>query len=247
MRPTDENQTASRRPNLMSSSRRIGGEINILAMLDGQARKPRRIKGLPRAAWYGSGALLACALLGTAAWMVHEQGDGSFEGRIATGPAVVPLVIAAEPLPNPPLLVPAHGADHPATHAPAPRAQGAAVVDLPAPALAEAHDAAPTPIAETSPPVVPAPPAKRAPVHAAPRIASRTASAPRSAAPQTRQEPAVHPRRAAALAKPKPAPVAVDTDVALISAIIQHASQHGESKDGACSDRPCAPRMSNRP
>ena len=248
MRPTDENQTGSRRPNLMSSSRRIGGEINILAMLDGQTGKRRRFGGLSRAAWYGSGAVLTCGLLGVAAWMVHEQADGSFEGRIAAGPAVLPLVIAAEPAPNPPLLVPAHVpahvpghlVDHASTHEPAPRAQGAAVVDLPAPADTE-----------VSPRVrqdAPAPAARRAPVHAAPRIASWTTPALRTAAPQTRQEAAIHPRRAQAPAKPKQTPTAVDTDVALISAIIQHASQHGESKDGAtCSDSPCPPRMSTRP
>jgi len=75
--------------------------------------------------------------------------------------------------------------------------------------------------------------------HAAPRPASRTAPAPRQAAGHARQEPA-HPRRTAALPKAKPAPGAVDTDVALISAIIQHVNQRGELKDAAA-------KMPNRP
>ena len=311
MRPTDQNQTASRRPNLMSSSRRTGAEMNILAMLDGQTRKPSRLPGLPKAAWYGGGGVLACALVATVAWLVHDQAGSGFEGRVPAGPPVVALEIAPETLPNP------------ALHVDPPRMHGAAVVNiadvgvaagapamavapaaaaaaatphlqsdaltlgdtrqgigaLPAvaaaavstvvatavPAAAAAPVAAPVagsgavPAAEPAtasaapPALVPAAapaskPAKRS-VHASPRILAKAApSAPRHALAETRREPSAHPRRMAALPKPKTAPAAVDTDVALISAIIQHVNQRGEPKDAAsCSDKPCAATMKNRP
>jgi hypothetical protein len=40
VRPTDEDQAGSRRPNLMSSTRRSANEVNILDMLDRQAIRP---------------------------------------------------------------------------------------------------------------------------------------------------------------------------------------------------------------
>jgi len=74
---------------------------------------------------------------------------------------------------------------------------------------------------------------------------------PRPAAPAPRSAVA-EARRTAAAVKPKPAPAAVDTDVALISAIIQHmnkpVSQRGELKDAAgCGDKSCAAKMPNHP
>jgi hypothetical protein len=231
----------------MSSSRRNSGEIHILAMLDGQAGKPKRFPGLPRGAWYGAGGVLACVLLGTAAWLMHDQTGGGFEGRIAAGPPMVPLEIASETLPNPALQI-----DEPRSH-------GAAIVDLPASAPEEAAPAlrprseAPDlhegqPVALTRPAIAPAGASVAKPLaHAAPRAVSRAAPAPRAAGGQARPEPA-HPRRMNAVPKPKPAPATVDTDVALISAIIQHVNKRGELKDGAdCGDKACVAKMPNRP
>ena len=247
MRPTDENQTGSRRPNLMSSSRRTGGEINILAMLDGQARKPGPLARLPRAAWYGSGGVLACALVGAVAWLVHDQAGSGFEGRVPAGPPVVPLEIVSETVPNPALQVDP------------PRAHGAAVVDVAAAASDTASAAqsappqAPVPGRPGTPVVIPvsapvnapvstaasAPPTRTA-AHAPPRVQPR-APAARSVLAEARQPASAHARRpAAAVQKAKPAPAPVDTDVALISAIIQHVNQRGEVKDGAA-------KMTNRP
>lgn len=242
MRPTDENQTGSRRPNLMSSSRRTGGEINILAMLDGQARKPGPLARLPRAAWYGSGGVLACALVGVVAWLVHDQAGSGFEGRVPAGPPVVPLEIVSETVPNPALQVDP------------PRAHGAAVVDVAAAASDTASAAqAPVPGRPGTPVVIPvsapvnapvstaasAPPTRTA-AHAPPRVQPR-APAARSVLAEARQPASAHARRpAAAVQKAKPAPAPVDTDVALISAIIQHVNQRGEDKDGAA-------KMTNRP
>lgn len=263
MRPTDENQTGSRRPNLMSSSRRTGAEINILAMLDGQARKPGPFARLPRAAWYGSGGVLACALVGAVAWLVHDQSGSGFEGRVPAGPPAVPLEIVSERVPNPALQV-----DPPRTH-------GAAVVDV-APVTADAAaDAASA--AQPAPPgarvlddaqhgapalaaVTPAPPQASVPArpdapvvvavsaavprpthHAPHRVPPKAAPAARPVVAESRQPASAHARRAASTAqKTRQAPAAVDTDVALISAIIQHVNQRGEVKDGAA-------KISNRP
>ncbi|WP_296944911.1 hypothetical protein [uncultured Massilia sp.] len=82
MRPTDENQAGSKRPNLMSSSRRANGEINILAMLDGRSGRPlsRRGRALPAALWYASALLVACALVGTLAWLAHDGAAARYPG-----------------------------------------------------------------------------------------------------------------------------------------------------------------------
>ncbi|HEX8788169.1 MAG TPA: hypothetical protein VF793_18435, partial [Telluria sp.] len=60
MRPTDEDQPGSRRPNLMSTSRRSAGDVNILAMLDGLGSRSRARRPL---LWYGIGGVLACGLI----------------------------------------------------------------------------------------------------------------------------------------------------------------------------------------
>jgi len=285
VRPTDENQTGSRRPNLMSSSRRTGGEINILAMLDGHTRKPGRYPGLPKAAWYGGGGVLACALVATVAWLVHDQAGSGFEGRVPAGPPMVALDITPETVPNP------------ALHVDPPRAHGAAVVSVAdvavpavaaaapplqsdAPALDEAHQdasalpavvqaatsaapaAVPVAVAAAAPATAPIAVAAAVPVsahaaspvvHTHPRMLSRAVtSASRNNATDARREAPAHPHRTAAVAKTKPVPAPVDTDVALISAIIQHmnkpVSQRGELKDAAgCGDQSCAAKMPNRP
>ena len=263
MRPTDQNQTGSRRPNLMSSSRRTGAEINILAMLDGQARKPGPLAQLPRAAWYGSGGMLACALVGAVVWLLHDQAGSGFEGRVPAGPPAVPLEIVSETVPNPALQV-----DPPRTH-------GAAVVDVvdvaaaaadaasaaqPAPsgarvldnaqqgaqALAVVTPASPppasVPVRPDAPAVVPVSAAVTRSTHHAPhRVPPKAAPPARSVPAEARQPPSAHDRRTAPTArKGRPAPAAVDTDVALISAIIQHVNQRGEAKDAAA-------KMPNRP
>lgn len=80
MRPTDENQPGSRRPNLMSSSRRTTGDINILAMLDGQA-SGRRPRVLPAALRYGAAGVLACSLIATLVWLVQDDAPARDGGK----------------------------------------------------------------------------------------------------------------------------------------------------------------------
>ncbi|QNA88751.1 hypothetical protein G4G28_10035 [Massilia sp. Dwa41.01b] len=122
MRPTDENQAASTRPNLMSS-RRSAGEDNILAMLerDSARRNGTRVSSA-RLAWYGAAAALTGILAGGVAWLAYDnhqtvrelQGPvrRSSRGRArrwrnhrharAGQPLRVPLPGSPQPMPPPP-------------------------------------------------------------------------------------------------------------------------------------------------
>lgn len=76
MRPTDENQSPSMRPNLMSPRRTTSGEDSILAMLEREpARKRARGSSGPRLAWYGASAMVVLALTGALVWMAANN-DG---------------------------------------------------------------------------------------------------------------------------------------------------------------------------
>jgi hypothetical protein len=79
VRPTDENQAGSTRPNLMSS-RRGAGEENILAMLerDSARRTGPRMSGV-RLASYGAAAALAGILVGGVAWLAWDNHQGTQE------------------------------------------------------------------------------------------------------------------------------------------------------------------------
>ena len=167
MRPTDENQTGSRRPNLMSSSRRVSGEINILAMLDGQSGRPlsRRFLAWPRVAWIGGAGALGCALLGGLVWLLHDPVGGGFEGRAVHA--------TLESRSAPPLEPADDGVSNPALRVAPALARGAAIVELAQPdgndvarlprfhpeelELREGHHATVTrpPIAAAMPPAAP--------------------------------------------------------------------------------------------
>jgi hypothetical protein len=229
----------------MSSTRRTANEINILAMLDRHeaAGLPRRIlRGLqrmPAAAWYGAAGVLVCALVGLLAWLARESHssasvDSALAGAVDPRPAAV--IGAAPPAP-----VPASLAE------PEPPAEAAP--DTPARAGATIVDVAPAPAAEPPAPVHPLAPQQHAgriiphevsrdpqglAAHAAtgksaPRAASGKPAAAGVRATLARAE--TRNRRPAAL--PKSVAEPVDTDVALISAIIQHASKRQEAEEAA--------------
>jgi hypothetical protein len=227
----------------MSSSRRTTGEVNILAMLDGQA-PGRRFRAVPRALWYGAAGVLACSLLAGLAWLVRggtPARDAATAASRDTGTAIVP-------------------------HADGDAPRGALIVDVaqPAPAMAPAPAAVPT--------VSAAPPLPAAGVAAArsrPDAARQTATrATAPAAPSTRTQPAnrampphapslahagpapLHQKRGAAAARTTPPAAAVDTDVAVISAILQHAGPRNEAAEAAvtpaCADGTCGSRLPSR-
>jgi hypothetical protein len=290
VRPTDENQPGSKRPNLMSSSRRANGEISILAMLDGQSRRSlsRRwlhIPLLPALLGYAAAGTAACALVGLLAWLAHERMDGPAGKQ----PAAVALAGKAMTVARAPAVPADAEADTATPGEPAPAAAsidaplpagGAAIVDtpppdLPAPAM---HAASDTPAAQAKQSTQPtrtarvAPAARPAPLPFAtptfPSIAADVAAPAtvRSAPPKSvivrplaTYRPAPPPPRTGTPAKPrrnalplKPAAPAVDMDVALITAIIQHASRPLDAAgvdhpDASCAGKACGPRMPEQP
>lgn len=225
MRPTDENQYGSTRPNLMSSSRR-GSEESILSMLERDSGRSRRWSS-GRMTLYGAAVLVVAGLVGTLAWLARDNpGSQQVEPTLVLKPT--PMVAMAD--------VTAVPAD---THG---HAEGAAIIDSPEPPplgtksatvsdppplmLVTPPDARPAPKASETvpepaperPAAAPAKPAKPVAARAAPpraRAAEKAAPVARSAA-----------RRAPAVKKGKTAERGrVDTDVALISAIISHSGK----------------------
>jgi hypothetical protein len=213
----------------MSSARRTANEVNILAMLDRheagglQKRVLRGLRGRPAAFWYGAAGVLAVGLLSVLAWLARDSGassavDIALAGAVSSGgrqasAAVSPLAASASAA----VAVADAASDAVADVAPdAPAQGGATIVDVaPAPA------------------VLREPPRQAAPAHAAAAKAKpRPAASPKPAA--ATRAPLAHAetrsRRPAAPAKDAPA---VDTDVALISAIIQHATKRQEAEEAA--------------
>jgi len=272
VRPTDENQPGSRRPNLMSSSRRATGDINILALLDGQSRG-RRFRARP-VVWYGAAGVLACSLLVALAWLVRSAMPPRHAGAadatasaaqeahatVATGGGTaahagavaiehdVNAARAAETSARPPAsprAVAEPGAQSSAT------VRGAVIVDLavpaPPPSIATPPAAVPHTTADVTPPRA-QPPAVHHPAARA-QPAYRTVT---NQAPVLAHAGSAPPRQKRTAAKTPPPSAAIDTDVALISAILQHtgAPHEAAAADGAgtppCADKSCGPRMPSR-
>jgi hypothetical protein len=215
----------------MSSPRRAGAEVNILAMLDGRTGRPlsKRFPALPRKAWYGAAGVLAVTLLGTLAWLVRSPDLEPGEGTLASQPTPIQpaahaAIVQPDPVPEPAPVLLAQ---------PAP-VQGATIVNVDPPqnAVAPAPAPARTELADATPGARPV--AQKTALAHAP-LPHAHAAPPRAASSQARHGPATPapaPARKRAPAQAKPGqPPAVDTDVALISAIIQHVNKRGELKD----------------
>ncbi|MBD8531164.1 MULTISPECIES: hypothetical protein [unclassified Massilia] len=296
MRPTDENQAGSTRPNLMSS-RRAAGEENILAMLErDSARRPgTRMSGV-RLASYGAAAALVGILAGGVAWLAydnHQTGQELIAQHELANP--VPPLLADAPPPSPTVPAPAPAADAPRTAVivdeSAPARDTAVASALPPLVMLPPHELAgarPTPTprpapesvqptlakAETPPaqakhvtaekkvvnaeaPVAPARPAteKKVTKAAAPATAKKADKPAKSASRAAKPAKA----RPVATAKAKPdatrqrkaatsGETAVDSDVALISAIIQHSERHrGEREAAAACKGPHCARKPGKP
>jgi hypothetical protein len=220
VRPTDEHQSQSTRPNFMSATRRpAGSSDNILARLErgGGARR----HGWSRKAKAGTvaGAVLILALV----WLVLSLAQDNLQVHsprdvvvTAVAPSAVP---AAAPAASSNTLEPAVAVkfDPPAADA------DDALVEptlTPPPLLAEVVEA-PVPVKAPAPPRVVAV-SKPAP-----------AKAPRTA-----------PVRSAPPARPSAVPV-VDSDVALLSAILINTPRHSAERaraEAACNnDKKCQP------
>jgi hypothetical protein len=256
VRPPDENQHGSTRPNLLSGARRHDGEDdNILERLERDSA--RHASGnRNRAAWYAASASLMLLLIVVLAWMAYENANtvqvipmtrvpansGAATGAVPADPGkrLVPDPAPAPGLPaNPPVLPPA--ARDPVTPAPLRDATTIAATDQPAVVvpplvLLQSHEAVPNKpsVAKAPEPSVSA----TVPEPAAPAVAAPVKPAVRTSVPAAPS--AVNARvgaRAVAAARPRKAGSAnltaeslVDTDVALLSAIIIHDSSHAEEK-----------------
>jgi len=258
VRPTDEDQSGSRRPNLMSSTRRTASETNILAMLDrhesgGPVRRLLRgLRGAPAMVWYGTAGVLVIGLVGSLAWLARDGGTPSPADSAPAGTAASggPSVAAASTL-NTPAAATASATAEVVSAADAgladpPPPAGATIVDLAPASPPPPTEAAPTPRAlppqEHAGRILPRD-GRSAPQHDRPRDrehdGQRLAAAPkptrtagsRPAAAHAQGHAETRVRRNAA--PTKQAPAAVDTDVALISAIIQHASKRQDAEEEA--------------
>jgi hypothetical protein len=296
VRPTDENQPGSRRPNLMSPSRRAIGEINILAMLDGQA-PGRRLRTLPAVVRYGAAGVLACSLLVALAWLVRGAAPARDAGAADAAQASAQSSQSTQPIqpirPIQPIqptqsLRPAPGTrdagnarDILAVDVPSMRATLATdtPVSVPAPDMVASPDAAgpargaviidlPQPAPAMTPAVTARAAAGTETTRAVARHAATRPTTP--AIPFMRPQPALRANSSQALAhadrtpprqkrtagasRATPPSAAVDTDVAVISAILQHTGPRDNAGDGAadgagaaaCADKPCGPRMPPR-
>jgi hypothetical protein len=229
----------------MGSSRRSASDVNILAMLDGLGSRPH---GKRTMLWYGAGGVLVCGLIGTVAWLAHEPATHLDSTMVAGGLPPAPIVAAAASAPPAQL-------ERVSEPLPAPTLQpagGATIVNVdndPPPASASATLASKAP---EPPPlrILPAP--RPAPAVHTPALHTPAPKTVAARVPPTRSaHPVVahaSPKRSAPAIRPLPAPAAVDTDVALISAIIQHAANRHEAvDDSGCHDKPCGPRMPPQP
>lgn len=220
MRPSDEHQHQSKRPNLFSSSRtKTGGEHHILARLE--AGMPAASHGAaPRRAhpaMLGGAAVLVIGLIGTLAMLAGSQPPAP---RPMEASAPTLAASSASPPSQPHVTI--------LDESPAP-AVGPALVtlapepELAAPALAVA--------ALTSASAVPAAPRRRALAPEPLRTAFKTQIA------VARPAPAKLLRRAA------PVQTEVDPDVALLSVILAQTARHSSKGygEGDCGTRrkPC--------
>jgi len=253
VRPPDENQHGSTRPNLLSGARRrFGSDDNILERLERDST--RQASGnRSRAAWYAAAASLVLLLLVVVAWMAYENANTvqvipmtrapAERSATVVPPAAMAMADTGQASPHP----------HPVHAQPLPGPATVVQMDPRDTTMAKAEAiAAPVPVRHNAiaplPPLVllpgdetaaksPATPAKReAPLPGG--AAGRTRPVARASPPV--QQAAVTARTAARTAvgaRPRTAASAsvpndalMDRDVAVLSAIIMHDSKHADEK-----------------
>jgi hypothetical protein len=259
----------------MSATRRAASETNILAMLDRQAsgalpqRFLRSARAMPTMFWYSAAGVLVCGMVATLAWLAHDSGapvavDTALAGSITPGGARVAELAAVLPAAADPASVTASVTAQLPAAAPAPVPDrvpnsGATIVNVAA-APAELAVQAPAALPQRQPSghIMPRElqrDPQRLAAHAtmarmaltrAPAQGKTAAAATRPAA-LAHAGPATAARSRRQAAPAKAAAATVDTDVALITAIIQHAATRQETEEAACADKACGPRMPAKP
>lgn len=266
MRPTDENQHGSTRPNLLSGARRrFSEDDNLLARLERDSA--RQASGnRSRAAWYAVAAALVLLLIVVVGYVAYQNANTVrltpvAQTSVGTDAAKTGARDGERATPQDPVSAPpAQAKAVPQVEAPATAPDNN--VALPPLVLLQAHEVAsikpvtPAKLAEPPPPLS-APPT---PVSTSAPLTPRTPTvhALAAAAPQVtpaRTAPQVTPERTAPHAAPRPTALArtrkpapatasaeapIDTDVALLSAIIIHASSHAEERAQLESAAACA-------
>ena len=238
MRPTDEDQHASTRPNLVSGTRRTtGGEDNILAKLDRDGARGAAGGSTAggRRALFALGCLLVLGLVGTLVWLAYQNATtkrtlpGAAVSEVTTAEAPAAAVTVAPPAPQAASApaVPAQAALDPSEQiVPAHLLMPAGIVnEAGAPAPAKADEPGVPPLVLLQPERLAEP--KPLPAIVVPRPALRPVVAARKAPP-------------AVAATPKTEPQPVDADVALLAAIIMHASSHAAER-AQLESAACAP------
>jgi hypothetical protein len=220
----------------MSSSRRTNGEINILAMLDGHA-PGRRIFARPAVLWYGAAGAAACSLLVVLAWLV--RGETPARDTATAG--------AAQITQHPPAgSAAATYAARDSIQVAVPSMHTTLAEETPLPATT--RGAVIVDVAPPTPAVIPAPAVAAAPAHAGAHHTQARPQASRSTPSLAHADPA--PRQKRTAYRTTPSSASVDTDVALISAILQHTGTRNEATDAAgtaaCADKSCNPRLPSR-
>ncbi|MDQ2820243.1 MAG: hypothetical protein M3Y65_07600 [Pseudomonadota bacterium] len=248
MRPTDENQHGSTRPNLLSGARRrFSEDDNLLARLERDSA--RQVSGnRSRTAWYVTAAVLLLLLIVVSGYLAYQNTNtvqlvpvvraplGTDAGSAPTrdSPAAPHFPSSASPQTLP-------GTEaSPIAHANS--------VALPPLVLLQPHEVSTNPSAllarhAGAPPPMPAVASRPSAIPSATPAPSMSMSATapvqlaiRDVLPPATLVSHIAPRIAAPARTHKPAPAtpvaepAVDTDVVLLSAIILHASSHAEER-----------------
>lgn len=206
----------------MPSSRRAGaGERSILASLE-----RAKAGASTHPAWLAGGAAVVLLLIVVLAWLAYSN---------ATKVRVLPGAQTRQVSP-PDLLL---------SRSDAPVATGIVMAAAAPRAAALIVDAAPA-----APAAAPATMVMLAPVPQAAPAPKPSVALPRP--PVARAVPAAAPaRRNKTAPPPKPEPEAVDTDVALLSAIVAHASSHAaeraQQEAAACAGKKCGKKPAAHP
>jgi hypothetical protein len=212
VRPSDEHQHRSKRPNLFSTSRRSGGaDDNILARLERKPAAAAAPAGRSRILMLGGAGVLIAALLGTLGMLVRDNAAVPRPMQVSAEPA---LAEAAPPRAAAPATIfdePAAPvrADNEADTAPQPLQP---VLDSPAPAIPAASPAKSTP--------------------------TRIAATPRPQPATVKAAPVRPPRRGPVPTAEDPD---VAILAAILSHAPRHQGQSAKTGDGGCGIAPAPP------